>query len=81
MDLHSGTDAQLLCQISPDYTLLGPQTAASIVEDVKDLFTWISTSLNTELSRSTSQLVNSDKIAVSGHSAGGYLSYIAVSSA
>ncbi|KAK4703236.1 hypothetical protein P7C70_g2985, partial [Phenoliferia sp. Uapishka_3] len=65
--------------LSADYTLLGPHNGHTLVTDVKDLFTWIAADLNVLIAESTgtSQLLNINRIVVSGASAGGYLAYLA----
>lgn len=65
-------------QISLEYTLLGPHSAHSIVEDVRDAFDYVSHKLNDTLPASSVRL-DPSRIAVSGSSAGGYVAYVAVS--
>ncbi|KDQ12858.1 hypothetical protein BOTBODRAFT_161059 [Botryobasidium botryosum FD-172 SS1] len=68
--------------ISADYRLLLPCTSHDILEDVKDLFSWVS-SLNPipELADSTRNplglSVDASRLIAAGTSAGGYLAYLA----
>ncbi|KAI8799707.1 Alpha/Beta hydrolase protein [Cladochytrium replicatum] len=58
------------------YQLLPPGNATTVIEDMTDLGLWISNSLNAELqSHSPDLVVDTAKIVVSGHSAGGYIAY------
>ncbi|GAA5904335.1 hypothetical protein JCM6882_003199 [Rhodosporidiobolus microsporus] len=63
--------------ISFDYTLISPDTAFQIIEDVKDGMLWIRDGLNSQLGGETSVRVNPERVAVSGASGGGCLAYYA----
>ncbi|KAL8278161.1 hypothetical protein RQP46_009485 [Phenoliferia psychrophenolica] len=64
--------------ISADYTLLVPGNGHALIEDVKDLFTWITSDLNGRLADlKLPQVINSERIVSAGSSAGGLLSYLA----
>ncbi|GAA5864469.1 hypothetical protein JCM3774_005138 [Rhodotorula dairenensis] len=65
-----------LAIISLEYTLLGPQSAHCILDDVRDAFGFIRTRLNDALP-ADSVKVDPSRIAVSGSSAGGYVAYVA----
>lgn len=61
--------------ISADYQLLPPATGHDIVQDIQDLFGFLS---QTELSGHPYRFkINVNKIAVSGSSAGGLCAYLA----
>ncbi|GAA5832936.1 hypothetical protein JCM11251_000537 [Rhodosporidiobolus azoricus] len=63
--------------ISFDYTLISPDTAFQIIEDVKDGMLWIRDQLNQCLVEDTCLRVDPGRIAVSGASGGGCLAYYA----
>jgi acetyl esterase/lipase len=69
--------------MSADYRLMPPVTGHDIIEDIKDVFRFISEELNTKLSKETSAgrfypfHVDSNAIAVAGSSAGGQCAYYA----
>lgn len=65
--------------ISADYQLMSPATGYDIIADIKDLFWFLSTELNTLLPSScnTDSRIDAESIVVSGSSAGGLCSYLA----
>lgn len=65
--------------ISADYQLMSPSTGHDIIADIKDLFWFLSTELNTLLSGTcnTDFRIDAESIVVSGSSAGGLCSYLA----
>ena len=63
--------------MSADYTLLPPATGHRLIEDIKDLFSYIQDTLNEDLeSNGCSARVDSTSIAVAGSSAGGLCAYL-----
>ncbi|GAA5980044.1 hypothetical protein JCM10908_001510 [Rhodotorula pacifica] len=62
--------------ISLEYTLLGPQSAHCILDDIRNAFNFIHTKLNDALPAGSAR-VDPARIAVSGSSAGGYVAYVA----
>lgn len=65
--------------VSVDYTLLKPGTAFDMIRDVKRCFQWVSSELKYELAARGFGKIDSQAVAVAGESAGGYLTYLAVS--
>lgn len=64
--------------ISAEYRLIPPSTAHEIVEDVQDLFKFISSELNDQLRSVYPTLeVDANRIAATGSSAGGLCAYLA----
>ncbi|BGP12832.1 hypothetical protein JCM10213_008094 [Rhodosporidiobolus nylandii] len=63
--------------ISFDYTLVSPDTAFQIIEDVKDGLLFIRDELNQKLAHETAVRVDSRRVAVSGASGGGCVAYYA----
>lgn len=67
--------------ITADYRLLPPATGHDLVEDIKDLFSYIDTSLNSALQTHPlnphSLTINAKSILVTGTSAGGTCCYLA----
>ncbi|KAF7968452.1 hypothetical protein HWV62_30531 [Athelia sp. TMB] len=68
-------DAKEILFISADYRLLYPGTGFDEVEDVKALFQFLSTDVNSYLPEDFH--INPSRIAVAGGSAGGYISRLA----
>ncbi|TFK52322.1 alpha/beta-hydrolase [Heliocybe sulcata] len=67
--------------ISADYRLIPPATGHDILEDIIDLFAFLSTGVNEILSRNPTDIstvqLNPDAIAVAGTSSGGLCAYLA----
>lgn len=70
--------------ISADYRLVPPATAHDVLDDIKDVFTFISTKLNELLDQELAAskefslfLIDPDALAVAGTSAGGLCAYYA----
>jgi len=66
--------------VSPDFRLIPPGTAHDILEDIVDLFTFLSTSANNLISQSIPESrvrLNPDAIAVVGTSGGSLCAYLA----
>ncbi|KAI5479431.1 hydrolase [Pseudohyphozyma bogoriensis] len=59
-----------------EYTLLVPKNAHEIIADVKDLFKFVETDLNTKLEAVGTQRIDTSNIVVAGTSAGGYVAYL-----
>ena len=73
--------AQGIALLSPDYRLLVPSTGHDVVEDIRDLFTYIENNLNSALAGVTEdpkQRIDTNTIAVAGSSAGGLCTYLSV---
>ena len=63
---------------SADYTLLCPASGHDVLDDIKDLFTYLSTDLNLDLAASgCERRVDASSIIVAGSSAGGLCAYLA----
>ncbi|KAK9847342.1 uncharacterized protein MYU51_019547 [Penicillium brevicompactum] len=60
---------------SVDYRLLPESSIADIMEDLKDMWTYVHRRLNTELQQRSLTLVDLDAVFVSGGSAGGYITF------
>ncbi|KAL8290577.1 hypothetical protein RQP46_002835 [Phenoliferia psychrophenolica] len=58
------------------YTFLSPQSGLDILRDIQACFKHIGGSLNSELAKTTSVKIDSRRLAVSGSSAGGWMSYM-----
>ncbi|KAI0345866.1 alpha/beta-hydrolase [Trametopsis cervina] len=68
--------------ISADYRLLPPSTAHDIVEDIQDVFRFVTEKLNPLLSSTSIPFhIDGNAIAVSGCSAGGLCAYLSVTHA
>lgn len=65
-----------LRQISLDYTLLGPQSAHNVVDDVCATVAYLKNELQKSLPADSPSL-DTDRVAVAGSSAGGYVAYVA----
>ncbi|KAI0314495.1 alpha/beta-hydrolase [Amylostereum chailletii] len=66
--------------ITVDYRLITPSTGHDVVEDIRDLFTFLSDSLNSELAfreKEPSFQIDPSRLAVVGTSAGGLCCYLA----
>ncbi|KAI0074020.1 alpha/beta-hydrolase [Panus rudis PR-1116 ss-1] len=64
--------------LSAEYRLIPPSTGHNVVEDIQDLFRFISSDVNVKLDASHSATkINPEVIAVAGSSAGGFCAYLA----
>lgn len=73
------SNASGMAFISPDYRLIPPSTGHEVVQDIQDLFKFLSENINVKLSAMKADfLIDSNAIAVTGSSAGGLCAYLAV---